>query len=182
VRRFLIILPSEFFMKNSTDRPRTELKFIWPEQPLNIVLVEPEIPPNTGNIARLCAATGARLHLIEPLGFQLTSKAMKRAGLDYWDSVDVSRHANFEAFLETENPQRAFFFSTSGPKNYTDESFQPGDYFIFGPESKGLPLELLEKYSDHILNIPMQLDHVRSLNLSNCAAIVLYEALRQLNS
>ena len=115
-------------------------------------------------------------------GFQLTSKAMKRAGLDYWDSVDVSRHINVDAFLETEKPARMFFFSTSGPKNYTDESFQPGDYLVFGSEGKGLSLDLLEQYPEQILNIPMQLDHVRSLNLSNCASIVLYEALRQLNS
>ena len=168
-------------MKNVTDRPRTELKFTWPEVPLNIVLVEPEIPPNTGNIARLCAATGTRLHLIEPLGFQLTSKAMKRAGLDYWESVDVSRHINFDAFVETEKPARLFFFSTSGPKNYTDEPFQPGDYLVFGSEGKGLSMDLLAQYPESILNIPMQLDHVRSLNLSNCASIVLYEALRQLN-
>lgn len=169
-------------MKKNTDRPRTEIEFSWPDLPMNIVLVEPEIPPNTGNIARLCAATGTRLHLVEPLGFQLTDKAMKRAGLDYWDSVDVSRHIHFEAFLETENPQRMFFFSTSGPKNYTDEKFQPGDYLVFGRESKGLPMDLLEKYAKNILNIPMQLDHVRSLNLSNCASIVLYETLRQLNT
>lgn len=169
-------------MKNTTDRPRTEITFTWPEIPLNIVLVEPEIPPNTGNIARLCAATGTRLHLIEPLGFQLTSKAMKRAGLDYWDSVDISRHVNFEAFIESEQPARMFFFSTSGPKNYTEESFQPGDYLVFGSEGKGLSLDLLAQYQDQILNIPMMLDHVRSLNLSNCASIVLYEALRQLNA
>ncbi len=168
-------------MNNTTARPRTKLEFSWPKTPMNIVLVEPEIPPNTGNIARLCAATGTRLHLIEPLGFQIDDKAMRRAGLDYWESVDVSVHASFEDFLKAENPERFFFFSTSGAKNYTDEAFEPGDYFIFGRESKGLPLDLISQYPEQILNIPMLLEHVRSLNLSNCASIVLYESLRQIN-
>lgn len=164
------------------DRLRTQLDINWPKRPLNIVLHEPEIPPNTGNIARLCAATGTRLHLIEPLGFQLTSKAMRRAGLDYWESVDVTRHLNFDAFMAAETPERFFMMTTSAPCNYTDAEFQAGDYFIYGSEGKGLPMELIERYADRGLNIPMRLDLVRSLNLSNCASIVLYEALRQINA
>lgn len=166
-----------------SGRPRRQLDFNWPDLPLNIVLHEPEIPQNTGNIARLCAATGTRLHLIEPLGFQLTSRAMKRAGLDYWDAVDITRHLNFDAFLKDEKPARLFFMTTSGANNYTDTGFRPGDYLVFGSEGSGLPLELLENYPpESRLNIPMQLQHVRSLNLANCAAIVLYEALRQLRN
>jgi len=180
-------------------RPRTQLPFNWPDPPLNIVLVEPDIPQNTGNIARLCAATGTPLNLIEPLGFQLTDKLVKRAGLDYWDSVDVQRFPNLGTFMEKsstrpegERPRaggavtngngngRNFFFSTNGTKNYTEADYRPGDSLIFGSESKGLPLELLEANPDDVYNIPIQLDHVRSLNLANAVSIVLYEALRQL--
>lgn len=162
-------------------RPRTQISFDWPELPLNIVLVEPDIPQNTGNIARLCAATGSTLILIEPLGFQLTDKAVKRAGLDYWDSVDVRRFPNLNAFLEEFSDHRKFFFSTNGSKNYTEATYQAGDCMIYGSESKGLPLELIEANSEKVYNIPIILDHVRSLNLANAASIVLYEALRQIN-
>jgi tRNA (cytidine/uridine-2'-O-)-methyltransferase len=160
--------------------------------------VEPEIPQNTGNIARLCAATGTTLNLIEPLGFRLTDKAVKRAGLDYWDSVDIRRFPNLETFqdkvsaartrAQRERPRECgavtersgnFFFSTSGSRSYTDAEYRPGDCLIFGSESRGLPLELLEAHPDDVYNIPMRLDRVRSLNLANTAAIVLYEALRQ---
>lgn len=166
------------------QRPRTQLSFTWPDPPLNIVLVEPDIPQNTGNIARLCAATGTTLNLIEPLGFQLTDKLVKRAGLDYWDSVNVNRHSSLDAFLNSKPATRnskLLFFSTNGAKNYTEANYQPGDCLIFGSESKGLPMELLEAHPDDVYNIPIQLDHVRSLNLANAASIVLYEALRQCN-
>ncbi len=163
-------------------RPRTQLPFTWPDPPLNIVLLEPDIPQNTGNIARLCAATGTTLNLIEPLGFQLTDKAVKRAGLDYWDAVDITRHASFEIFLQSkiENRQsKMLLFSTNGSKSYTEAEYRPGDYLIFGSESKGLPLDLLEAHPNDVYNIPIQLENVRSLNLANAASIVLYEALRQ---
>ncbi len=166
-------------------RPRTQLPFNWPDPPLNIVLVEPDIPQNTGNIARLCAATGTRLNLVEPLGFQITDKLVKRAGLDYWDSVNLERYASFESFLHSETiPRQAnrLFFSTNGAKNYTEAEYQPGDCLIFGSESKGLPLDLLEAHPEDVYNIPIQLNHVRSLNLANAASIVLYEALRQVQS
>ncbi len=163
-------------------RPRTKLPFDWPKIPLNIVLVEPDIPQNTGNIARLCAATESALILIEPLGFRLTDKAVKRAGLDCWDAVDVRRFPNLGSFMDEFSEARKFFFSTSGDKNYTETAFQPGDCLIFGSESKGLPLDLLEQNKKTTLNIPILLDHVRSLNLANAASIVLYEALRQFNA
>ncbi len=166
------------------SRPRTQLPFVWPDPPFNIVLVEPDIPQNTGNIARLCAATSTTLHLIEPLGFQLTDKAVKRAGLDYWDAVDITRHASFKTFLQSNivhRPSKMLLFSTSGTKNYTEADYQPGDCLVFGSESKGLPLDLLEAHPDDVYNIPIQLGSVRSLNLANAASIVLYEALRQIN-
>ncbi|MCC7300701.1 MAG: tRNA (cytidine(34)-2'-O)-methyltransferase [Verrucomicrobia bacterium] len=162
-------------------RPRTQLPFIWPDPPFNIVLVEPEIPQNTGNIARLCAATGTVLNLIEPLGFRLTDREVKRAGLDYWDSVDVRRFPNLGKFQEDFPNCRKLFFSTGGKRNYTEADYQPGDCLVFGSESRGLPMELIEANADNVYNIPMQLDHVRSLNLANAASIVLYEALRQCN-
>lgn len=160
-------------------RPRTPLAFNWPDRPFNLVLVEPEIPQNTGNIARLCAATGTVLHLIEPLGFRLTDREVKRAGLDYWDSVEVHRFPNLGTFQNQFSGHRKIYFSTSGAKNYTQAAYRPGDCLIFGSESRGLPLDLLEAHPDDVYNIPMQLEHVRSLNLANAASIVLYEALRQ---
>jgi tRNA (cytidine/uridine-2'-O-)-methyltransferase len=162
-------------------RPRTKIPFNWPDPPFNLVLVEPEIPQNTGNIARLCAATGTTLNLVEPLGFRLTDREVKRAGLDYWDAVKLNRFPNFGTFSEKFSSHRKLFFSTSGAKNYTEASYQPGDCLIFGSESRGLPLELLDAHPDDVFNIPMQLEHVRSLNLANAASIVLYEALRQSN-
>lgn len=155
---------------------------VWPIPPLNIALVEPEIPPNTGNIARLCAATGSKLHLIEPLGFQLTSAHLRRAGLDYWDSVDMTRHASLEAFHQTQNVPRCFYFSTRARRSYTEVSYCPGDTLIFGSESKGLPGAVLDSHEEQTLGIPILTDHVRSLNLANSVAIVLYEALRQISA
>ena len=145
------------------------------------MLVEPEIPQNTGNIARLCAATGTVLHLIEPLGFRLTDREVKRAGLDYWDAVEIRRFPSFEKFQNDFASTRKLFFSTSGVKSYTEAEYQPGDCLIFGSESRGLPLELLAAHPDDVYNIPMKLDNVRSLNIANAASIVLYEALRQSN-
>ncbi|NCC51428.1 MAG: tRNA (cytidine(34)-2'-O)-methyltransferase [Spartobacteria bacterium] len=157
----------------------TEEKTTWPYPPFQIVLVEPDIPPNTGNIARLCAATGSSLHLIEPLGFRLTNAAMKRAGLDYWDAVEVARHPNFDAYFDEIRPPRLWLFSTKGHRAYTDVTYRPGDALVFGSETRGLPESLLAAHPDRTLTIPMRRDHVRSLNLANAAAIVLYEALRQ---
>jgi len=162
-------------------RPRHQLNFNWPDPPLNLVLVEPEIPQNTGNIARLCAATGTILHLIEPLGFRLTDREVKRAGLDYWDAVEIRRFPNLGKFQDELPAARKLFFSTGGAKSYTEAEYQPGDCLVFGSESRGLPLELLEAHPEDVYNIPMKLENVRSLNLANAASIVLYEALRQCN-
>jgi len=147
--------------------------------PFHIVLVEPDIPPNTGNIARLCAGTGTELHLIEPLGFRLTNQAMKRAGLDYWDAVKVTRHPNIQTFFDTVKPKRHFLFSTKGEKEYTRVEYRSGDALIFGSETRGLSESMLEEQKECVLTIPMRRDAIRSINLSNAVAIVLYEALRQ---
>ena len=147
---------------------------------LNIVLYQPEIPPNTGNVIRLAANMGARLHLIHPLGFQMSEKALRRAGLDYHDLAQVCEHADYDAFLETEKPLRLFGISTHGPSPYHEACYQTGDYLMFGPETRGLPPELRDNLpSGHLLRIPMQ-SASRSLNLSNAVAIVAYEAWRQL--
>lgn len=145
---------------------------------LNIVLHEPEIPANTGNIGRTCVATGTSLHLIEPLGFQLTEKALKRAGMDYWDQLDVKRYADYEDFLE-QNPNAKIYYATTKAKHmYTEVNFEEDAYIMFGKESAGIPEEILIKHPEQCIRIPM-IGDIRSLNLSNSAAIVLYEALRQ---
>ena len=145
---------------------------------LNIVLFEPEIPANTGNIGRTCVATGTRLHLIKPLGFRLDEKSLKRAGMDYWDSLDVTTYVNFEDFLE-KNPQSKIYMATTKAKHvYTEVNYEPDCYIMFGKESAGIPEEILVDYEDTCIRIPME-NEIRSLNLSNSAAIVLYEALRQ---
>jgi tRNA (cytidine/uridine-2'-O-)-methyltransferase len=147
----------------------------------HVVLFEPEIPPNTGNIIRLCANSGAQLHLIKPLGFSPTDSKLRRAGLDYHDWIRVQQHENLDAFKETVRPQRLFAISTRGTRNYADVSYQPGDALLFGPETRGLPQTVLDALPrSDILHIPMQ-PHNRSLNLSNAVAIVLYEAWRQQN-
>jgi tRNA (cytidine/uridine-2'-O-)-methyltransferase len=149
---------------------------------MNIVLVEPEIPPNTGNVARLCAATKTRLHLIEPFGFRLDDKELQRAGMDYWQHVDWHRWPNWAAFQETLLPgAKLWFVESNGPNRYSDARFAAGDYLVFGRETAGLPGQLLEQNRDRWLRIPMFNEKSRSLNLSNCAAIVLFEALRQQN-
>lgn len=145
---------------------------------LNIVLHEPEIPANTGNIGRTCVATGVRLHLIRPLGFQINEKALKRAGLDYWDKLDVSVYDNYEDFL-AKNPGAVIYMATTkGRHVYTEVAYEPDCYIMFGKESAGIPEEILVDHEDHAIWIPMKPD-IRSLNLSNAVAVVLYEALRQ---
>jgi tRNA (cytidine/uridine-2'-O-)-methyltransferase len=145
---------------------------------LNIVLVEPEIPQNTGNIARTCAATGARLHLVEPLGFQINDRQLKRSGLDYWHLLEVKNYPDLDSFFE-QNPGRYFFASTKATQNHAEVPYADGDYLIFGKETKGLPEELLRRHYASAMRIPM-ISEARSLNLSNAVAIVVYEALRQL--
>ncbi len=145
---------------------------------LNIVLYEPEIPANTGNIGRTCVATGTRLHLIEPLGFRLNEKEIKRAGMDYWDKLDVTRYINYQDFLEKNPGAKIYMATTKGPNVYSDAKFEPDCYIMFGKESAGIPEEILLQNKENAIRIPM-LDEIRSLNLSNSVAIVLYEALRQ---
>ena len=146
---------------------------------LHIVLVEPEIPQNCGNIARTCAATGCTLHLIRPLGFDISEKAVKRAGLDYWHLVDVRDYENLEDFFRRNNVQRMWCLSTKAPRSYVEADFQDGDYLFFGKETKGLPEDFLERHRDSCVRIPMR-SKARSLNLSNAVAITVFEALRQL--
>lgn len=153
--------------------------FNWPNPPLQVVLVEPEIPPNTGNIARMCAATGCGLHLVEPLGFQINDAQLKRAGLDYWDAIQPRVHASWDAYWQDMRPERFFLFSTGGSNNIFNTEFRPGDHLIFGSETRGLSDELVEKYRPHVIGIPLRTEHVRSLNLSTSAGIAVYEALRQ---
>ncbi len=144
----------------------------------NIVLHQPEIPQNTGNIGRTCVATGARLHLIEPLGFRLDEKSLKRAGMDYWQELDVASYVTYEEFLEKNPGANIYYVTTKGRQPYTSVSYEPGCYLMFGKESGGIPEEILIEHPEHCVRIPM-IGDTRSLNLSNAAAIVLYEALRQ---
>ena len=148
---------------------------------MNIVLLEPEIPPNTGNVARLCAATRTTLHLIEPFGFKLDDAQLKRAGMDYWQHVAWHRWKNWSAFASAHHSDatRFWFIESNGPKLYTEAKFSPADYLIFGRETAGLPGQLREQNRERWLRIPMFNKSSRSLNLSNCAALVLFEALRQ---
>jgi tRNA (cytidine/uridine-2'-O-)-methyltransferase len=147
---------------------------------MNIVLVEPEIPPNTGNVARLCAATKSALHLIEPFGFKLDDSQLKRAGMDYWQQVAWHRWKNWNAFVEKIPPNaKLWFVESNGPKLYSDVKYSADDYLIFGRETAGLPKQILENHREHWLRIPMFNAESRSLNLANCVALVLFEALRQ---
>jgi tRNA (cytidine/uridine-2'-O-)-methyltransferase len=146
--------------------------------PLHVVLVEPEIPPNTGSVARTCAATGSPLHLIQPLGFRIDDRSLKRAGIDYWHLVSVHVHANFSAFEHSGICPRMHFFSSEATRSYLEADFAPGDALVFGKESVGLPREMLRSHGDRVWGIPTS-GRVRSLNLSNAVAIVLYEALRR---
>ena len=145
---------------------------------LNVVLYEPEIPANTGNIGRTCVATGTRLHLIEPLGFHLDEKAIKRAGMDYWSELDVTTYVNWEDFCEKNPGAKIYMATTKGRHVYTEVSYEPDCYIMFGKESAGIPEEILVQTPDTAIRIPMN-PQIRSLNLSNSVAIVLYEALRQ---
>ncbi len=147
---------------------------------MHVVLVEPEIPPNTGNVARLCAATKTRLHLIEPLGFRLDDAQLKRAGMDYWQQVEWQRWPSWAAFQEKLPPgATVWFVESNGPRLYTEATFSRDDYLVFGRETAGLPKKLLEENRERWVRVPMFNPKVRSLNLSNCAALVLFEALRQ---
>ena len=147
---------------------------------LNVVLFEPEIPANTGNIGRTCVATGTRLHLIEPLGFSISEKAVKRAGMDYWDDLDVTTYVNWQDFCK-KNPDAKIYFATTKAKHvYSEVSYEPDCYIMFGKESAGIPEEILKETPDTCVRIP-RLEEIRSLNLSNSVAVVLYEALRQNN-
>jgi len=143
-----------------------------------VVLVEPEIPPNTGSIARTCAATSSALHLVEPLGFRIDDRSLKRAGIDYWHLVEVHTHPNFSSFRASFPDAQLHFLSSEAERSYLDAKFQPGDALVFGKESVGLPRELLRSHPDRVWGIPTS-GGVRSLNLSNAVAIVLFEALRQ---
>lgn len=148
---------------------------------LNIVLFEPEIPPNTGNIIRLCANTGFRLHLIEPLGFAWDDKRLRRAGLDYHEFTAIQKHENYAAFLQAEQPERLFALTTKGTPAHSAVSYQEGDYLLFGPESRGLPTEILNALpAEQKIRIPMRAES-RSMNLSNAVSVVVYEAWRQLD-
>ena len=149
---------------------------------LNVVLVEPEIPQNTGNIARTCAAIGAKLHLVYPLGFSISEKSVKRAGLDYWDKLEIEEHVSFDKFLEKYKTEKCnmFFVTTKGKNVYSDINYSKMDevFFLFGKETKGLPENILKKYLDKTIRIPMR-ETLRSLNLSNSVAIVAYDVFRQ---
>ena len=145
---------------------------------MNIILHQPEIPANTGNIGRTCVATGTKLHLIEPLGFRINEKELKRAGMDYWDRLDVQRYMNFDEFLQKNPGAKIWMATTKAKQVYSDVEFGDDDFIMFGKESAGIPEELLIEYENTCIRIPM-LDEIRSLNLSNSVAIVLYEALRQ---
>ena len=144
----------------------------------HIVLVEPEIPQNTGNIARTCAATGTKLHIVKPMGFSIDDKKLKRAGLDYWHLLGVQYYENFDDFMQKNEGARLFLASTKAPRRHSDISYQDGDFLVFGKETKGLPEDLIQRHLDHAVRIPM-IEEARSLNLSNSVAIMLYEALRQ---
>jgi tRNA (cytidine/uridine-2'-O-)-methyltransferase len=145
---------------------------------VNVVLVEPEIPPNTGNISRTCAVTGTALHLVEPLGFSIDERHLRRAGLDYWEYLKLVTHSNLENFLRNISGENVWLLTTKGTRSYSDVEYGPDDYLIFGKETAGLPSELLSAHPERCIRIPMG-EKVRSLNLSNAVAVVLYEALRQ---
>ncbi len=149
------------------------------ETPFNIVLVEPEIPPNTGSIARLCGATNSILHLVHPLGFSTDDKYLKRAGLDYWQHVKIVHWQNLDAFLEKQEEKCLCFFTTKNTRSYTTANYKPGDFLLFGKETKGISIDILNLYHDKCYTLPMPNPNIRSLNLAMTAGVVLYEAIRQ---
>lgn len=153
----------------------------WPENAIEVALVEPKIPPNTGNIARTCAAIGCPLHLVHPLGFDLTEKQVRRAGLDYWDSMDVREHADDEAFFSAMEGKRVHLFTTAGQQRFTEVEYELGDILVFGSETEGLNQTWLDRFPDSTVAIPIRPDLVRSLNLSVSVGIAAYEALRQVS-
>ncbi len=164
------------------ENPDQRLRALAPDVTLNVVLVEPEIPPNTGNIARLCAATRSTLHLVHPLGFDVSEKAVRRAGLDYWHLVRIVEHGSFEAFESHLAPAaRLHFFSGKARRSFLDVTYENGDYLIFGKESTGLDSTILGRFASRLVGIPT-LGAVRSLNLANATALGVYEALRQLGA
>ncbi len=175
---------SPFYYVGNFDRNLNIVKYNkgMRDMKINIVMVEPEIPQNTGNIARTCAAIGAKLHLVKPLGFEITDKYLKRAGLDYWDKLDIEEHDSLNSFLEKYKPEEnnMFFSTTKGQQCYSDMNYSKYEevFILFGKETKGLPEDLLQKYIKNTIRIPMR-EHLRSLNLSNSVAIVAYEVLRQ---
>ncbi|OEJ99058.1 tRNA (uridine(34)/cytosine(34)/5-carboxymethylaminomethyluridine(34)-2'-O)-methyltransferase TrmL [Flavivirga aquatica] len=146
--------------------------------PLNIVLIEPEIPNNTGNIGRLALASGSHLHLVKPFGFKIDDSRLKRAGLDYWQHLSVTYYENIEEFFEINKNQNMVFMSSHGTKNHWNIPFKDNMFFIFGKESVGLPKQIIEKYADQLYKIPLYSKHVRSLNLANAVSIVVYEGLK----
>jgi tRNA (cytidine/uridine-2'-O-)-methyltransferase len=148
---------------------------------LHVALVEPKIPPNTGNIARTCAAIGARLHLIGPIGFRMDDASLRRAGIDFWDHVDLVRHDSWDAFVQELPLCRLWLFTAHGGTIYTTVSYQDGDCLVFGSETYGLPQSLLDQHRPHVLHVPMPTGHVRSLNLATTVGIAVYEALRQIH-
>ncbi len=150
------------------------------DAPLHVVLVEPEIPPNTGNVARLCAATGCALHLVEPLGFRIDDRELKRAGLDYWDALGVVVHDSLDALLAVFAPPRMWLLSTRATRSYADADFARGDALVFGKETAGLPQSLLDAHAERALRIPMRPAAVRSINLSTAAGVVTYAALARI--
>ena len=150
------------------------------ETPLHIVLIHPEIPHNTGAIGRVCVGLGCPLHLIRPLGFHLSEQYIKRAGLDYWDHLQLSLHDNWQSFLDEVKPPRVFFLSTRGKRSLYESRFEAGDALAFGSESSGLPSDFYERYEDRLFKIPMPGEHARSINLANAVSIAAYEAYRHL--
>jgi tRNA (cytidine/uridine-2'-O-)-methyltransferase len=165
----------------TTTQPQDRVEaIVRADVPLHIALVEPEIPPNTGNVARLCAATGAQLHLIEPLGFRIDDRELKRAGLDYWQHLGVAVHESLDAFLSATSHLQRWFLSTRGSRVYTDADFSFGDVLVFGKETKGLPQRIIDADSTHTLRIPQRPGTVRSINLSTAVGVVAYAALAKL--
>jgi tRNA (cytidine/uridine-2'-O-)-methyltransferase len=164
----------------STQPQHRVVDTVLSDVPLHIALVEPEIPPNTGNVARLCAATGCQLHLIEPLGFRIDDRDLKRAGLDYWEHLGVALHASLDEFLEATAHLQRWYLSTRAVRRYTDAPITLGDVLIFGKETKGLPQRLLDADPSHALRIPQRPGSVRSINLSTAVGIVTYAALTRL--
>jgi tRNA (cytidine/uridine-2'-O-)-methyltransferase len=163
---------------HSPNVPEPAIELVMPR--LNLVLYQPEIPPNTGNIIRLAANTGAQLHLIKPLAFELDDRRLRRAGLDYGEWQDMQVHEDWDSFLTSCQPQNLYAISTKGQRFYTDAAFAPGDYVVFGPETRGLPADILQQQpTQNILRIPMQA-HSRSMNLSNAVSVIVYEAWRQM--